>query len=81
MVAGESARSAPSVCRRIAEVVARLRVDHLAGIPYPSASVDGVRRVLCSRTKYHVYYVVDEALGAAVILAVWGAVRGRPPPV
>jgi plasmid stabilization system protein ParE len=56
----------------IASVVARLRADEFAGTLYPSRTVPGVRRVLCPRTRYHVYYVLDDELDAAVILAVWG---------
>jgi len=66
----------------IASVVARLRAAELvAGALYPSRSVPGVRRVLCPRTRYHVYYVIDDELDAAVILAVWGGKRGRGPPL
>jgi plasmid stabilization system protein ParE len=72
--------AAPSLfADEIANVVARLRADELAGTPYHSRSVHGVRRVLCPRTRYHVYYVIDEDLEAAVILAVWGGMRGRGP--
>ena len=52
--------------QEIAFVVARLRDDERAGTLYPSRSVPGVRRVLCSRTRYHVYYIVDDELNAAV---------------
>ena len=65
--------------QEIAFVVARLRDDERAGTLYPSRSVPGVRRVLCSRTRYHVYYIVDDELNAAVILAVWCGTRGRGP--
>lgn len=64
----------------IASVVARIRADDfVVGALYPSRSVPGVRRILCPRTRYHVYYVIDEELNAAVILAVWGGMRRRGP--
>ena len=36
-----------------------------------------MRRVLCEKTRYHVYYVVDDE--GAVILSVWSTLRGRGP--
>jgi hypothetical protein len=63
----------------IGVVVARLRADELAGTRYASKKVTGVRRILCPRTRYHAYYVIDEDLDAAIILAVWGGTRGRGP--
>jgi plasmid stabilization system protein ParE len=43
--------------------------------PYRPRS--GIRRVLLRSTRNHVYYRVDDA--GVLILAVWGAVRGRTP--
>ncbi len=40
-----------------------------------------VRRIQMRKTRYHVYYTVDEAQQEIVIHAVWGAVRGKPPPI
>jgi hypothetical protein len=37
----------------------------------------GIRRLLLRATRHHVYYVIDDF--GILILAVWGAVRGRPP--
>jgi len=43
--------------------------------------VPGLRRLLLRRTRYHLYYVHDETAGEVLILALWSAVSGRPPPV
>jgi plasmid stabilization system protein ParE len=63
----------------VANAVARLTHDPLAGQPFRSQSVAGVRRILCSRSRYHLYYVVDDFAETVIILAVWGAVRGKSP--
>jgi plasmid stabilization system protein ParE len=49
------------------------------GRRYRRASVPGLRRWLLSRSRYHVYYVHDEVAGEVVVLAVWSALRRRPP--
>ena len=49
------------------------------GRRYRRASVPGLRRWLLSRSRYHVYYVHDEVAAEVIILAIWSAVRGRPP--
>ena len=51
------------------------------GGPYPHAGVPGLRRLLLSATRYHVYYSQDEASKTVFILAVWSAARGRLPPL
>lgn len=49
------------------------------GHPYRKSPIGGTRRVLLSRTRYHVYYV---PLGKEVlVLAVWHARRGSGPPL
>jgi len=50
-----------------------------AGIPWPTPRRPGLRRILMSETKNHVYFVVDPAKQIVDVLAVWGAPRGRPP--
>lgn len=42
---------------------------------------EGMRRLLLPRTRYHVYYVVDEAALVVRIHAVWHAARGKGPPL
>jgi len=49
------------------------------GRRYRYGRIPGLRRLLLPRTRYHVYYVHDAEGAAAVVLAVWSAVRGRAP--
>lgn len=48
-----------------------------AGAVTPTAEVEGVRRVLMLRTRYHVYYTFSESV--VTVLAVWHARRGSSP--
>jgi plasmid stabilization system protein ParE len=50
-----------------------------AGVLWPTATNPRLRRVLMSETHHHVYFFVDEARSTVVILALWGAARGRAP--
>lgn len=56
-------------------------IGHAPGVghPYRRSPIRGTRRVLLSRTRYHVYYlpIEDEVL----VLAVWHAKRGSGPPL
>lgn len=38
-----------------------------------------VRKLLMPRSRYHLYYEVDQAGGLVTVLAVWHAVRGAGP--
>jgi plasmid stabilization system protein ParE len=49
------------------------------GAPWPTPSRSGLRRVLMTHCRYHVYYWVDVDEDTVVIAAVWGATRGRGP--
>ncbi len=40
-----------------------------------------VRRVQMGKTRYHVYFMLDNKADEAIILAVWGQQRGKPPPI
>lgn len=50
-----------------------------AGVMWPTARNPGLRRVLMSETHHHVYFYVDGPRSTVVILALWGAARGRTP--
>lgn len=50
-----------------------------AGEPDKRGRVPGVRRVLLSRSRYHLYYTVDEAAKTVEVLALWHTSRGTPP--
>ena len=49
-----------------------------AGLPYEAMEGE-IRRILMPRTRYHVYYVIDDAASLVTIRAVWHAARGRGP--
>jgi plasmid stabilization system protein ParE len=46
-----------------------------------NAKKGSVRRLLLSRTGYHLYYQVNAEAGRLEILALWHAHRGREPSV
>lgn len=49
------------------------------GSPYIERNGVLVRRVVLPKTRHHVYYEVDRKNDLVMILAVWGAPRGRGP--
>ena len=49
------------------------------GRRYPHPDIPGLRRLLLSDTRYHVYYVHEADRGEVVVLAIRSAVRGRGP--
>jgi plasmid stabilization system protein ParE len=57
------------------------RVEELprAGELYPGAPVANTRRLLMPRTRFHVYYLVDEKLAIVTVYAVWHTARGQGP--
>jgi len=52
-----------------------------AGHLAPRGRLRNLRVLLLKETLRHVYYDFDAAAGEVLIRAVWGAVRGRPPPL
>ena len=48
-----------------------------AGARYPLSPIAGVRRLLLTQSRYHVYYVV--LIDVVIVLAVWHASRGEGP--
>jgi plasmid stabilization system protein ParE len=48
---------------------------------YPSPEHGDVRRLLLRRTRYHVYYIVEERQRVVTVLAVWHTSRGSGPPL
>jgi hypothetical protein len=50
-----------------------------AGARWPTPKHPGLRRVQMPRTRNHLYYYLDERRMTVVVLAVWGAPRGRAP--
>lgn len=58
-----------------------LEKSPMLGASYAAAPVSGVRRILIGRSRYHVYWEVDEAIRRVTITAVWHAARGVGPPL
>ena len=65
--------------RELAEARALLDATPEVGSPYTERQGVLVRRLLLPRTHQHVYYEVNRQANAVMILAVWGAPRGRGP--
>jgi plasmid stabilization system protein ParE len=59
-------------------------VEQLAGDPqsgsvYREVSRTDIHRLVLPKTRYHVYYSIDEAARIVLIRAVWHTSRGRGP--
>jgi plasmid stabilization system protein ParE len=50
------------------------------GVPYERITGRAARRLLLTETQYHIYFDVDEDAGEVLVVAIWHASRGRPPP-
>ena len=61
--------------------VARLETTPASGRPYPHPTVAGVRRLLLPRTRYGVYYLLDEDGLVVRIHAIWHTSREGGPPL
>ena len=59
----------------------RLQTSHNHGVRFKSTMRPNVRRILLPKTRYHVYFEIDEARAEVHVLSVWGAIRRRPPPL
>lgn len=76
----ENRPSAPDLFRdELAAALERLSVVPGAGAPYQRSSIAELRRVFLPRTRYHVYYVVDDAVAVVRVHAVWHSARGQRP--
>ena len=65
--------------RELAEARRLLTDTPEIGTPYQKRHGAMVRRVLLPKTQNHVYYEIDRDQNVVMILAVWGAPRGRGP--
>jgi plasmid stabilization system protein ParE len=63
------------------DAVTMLRAFPQAGPAHDSPQHPHVRRTLLRRTQHHVYYVIDDEVGAVTIVALWHTARGDPPPL
>lgn len=63
----------------VTAAVEKLSTAPATGVPYLRSNLAGIRRVLLPRTRYHIYYVVDDAAAVVRIHALWHTARGRGP--
>jgi len=56
-----------------------LRRDASKLAVYSNEEGQAVRRLLLTKTSYHLYYVIDEKRGVVRVAAIWGAARGSGP--
>ena len=74
----ENRPSSPGLfAEELAEAFSMIEFAPEAGRRYAHSEVKGVRRLLLRSTRHHVYYVATG--DAAVILAVWGSIKGAGP--
>ncbi len=59
--------------------LAVLEISPHIGRPYTETTLPGVRRLGMPRTRYHLYYVVDDNASRVMVYAVWHAARGAGP--
>ena len=51
----------------------------MVGAPYVERRGELVRRILLPKTNNHVYYAIERDTDVVMIVAVWGAPKGRGP--
>jgi plasmid stabilization system protein ParE len=73
------AESAGLVLRELARATSLLSMSPMAGKVFRSAGFERHRRLLFRRSRFHVYYLIDETARIVVIVAIWNAVRGHGP--
>jgi plasmid stabilization system protein ParE len=59
----------------------RLAVHPRSGRPYPRPRYPDLRRLVLTRTRYHIYYEYLPAEDVVWVEDVWSAVRGEDPPL
>jgi plasmid stabilization system protein ParE len=52
-----------------------------AGEPVIHPRIEGLRRILLGRTRYHLYYVALGDRSAVEVIALWHTKRGAAPPL
>lgn len=73
-------RTAPElVLKELARVTSLLAAMPTAGKVYRRATSASYRRLLLRRSRFHVYYLIDEPARIVMIVAIWSAVRGHGP--
>jgi plasmid stabilization system protein ParE len=72
--------SAPALfLDELTEALSRLAAAPLSGSPYAVGKPKGVRRVLLRRSRYHVYFTVNDRDELVAVRAVWHSARGGAP--
>jgi plasmid stabilization system protein ParE len=75
----ENRSAAPDLLEQeLRSVLALVAVAPTLGAIARDTRIKEVRRVLLRRTRYHVYYRVDAALGRLEVLALWHTSRREP---
>ena len=67
--------------RELDAIVRLLERSPMLGTRYAESPVQGVRRILLGRSRYHVYWEVDAPARIVTITAVWYSGRGSGPPL
>lgn len=76
----ENRDKAPGLFREeLARAIQLLSITPDVGVRYRRRGVPGLRRLLLSETRHHVYYVHDASNGVVFVLAVAGAIKKRAP--
>jgi plasmid stabilization system protein ParE len=65
--------------RELASAIVRIGSEPETGAAYLERRGALVRRVLLPKTKNHVYYEIHDANDEVMVVAVWGAPKGRGP--
>ena len=74
-------RAAPELFKQeLRRAIEQLR-ERPSAAPAVEVGRPGVRRLLLPRTRYHLYFRVDEAEERVRVLAVWHTARGHLPPL
>ena len=76
----EHRREAPTLfVDELGETFRYICETHSAGVRWPTPHRPSLRRILMTRTRNHVYFVIDRPTLVVHVLAVWGAPKGRGP--
>jgi plasmid stabilization system protein ParE len=79
VVEGDRGGAPERVLRELARVTSLLSTMPRAGKVYRRATSASYRRLLLRRSRFHVYYLIDEKSRLVTIVAIWSAVRGHGP--
>ena len=76
----ENRPAAPRLFASELEEVLRLICESsVVGIRWPTPRRPALRRILMPRTKNHIYFVINARTDTVLVVAIWGAPKGRNP--